>query len=261
MTSLTKRWLLAATALIAAAAATPALAAGKHATHDQPLPWPAVKHTHRRASKASSSEDKGAATGLGQLSGVLPRSKLTLESAIEINLSKEYARLPIYPGTAPNPTDPSQTERVWYILEDASDSGNADDLGVNYAPKLNNMAISCPECVQTVTEENPSPEDNHFGPAVIHFQGAPEFTTEREAVPGPTGFPLKSFKPGAFTPPGDPYTPFIRIAGSDVIYNAPIVAVGEGPFDVTTHSNTSPRVLGIHIGTEAHAPSGQFGES
>ena len=113
------------------------------------------------------------------------------------------------------------------------------------------MAVSCPECVQTVTEENPSPENNHFGPAVIHFQGAPDFSPEREAVPGPTGFPLKSFKPGAEAPPGDPYSPFIRIAGSDVIYNAPIVAVGEGPFDVINHTNTGDRVLAIHIGTEA----------
>ena len=203
----------------------------------------------------------GAATGLGQLNGVLPRDHLTLESAIEINLSKEYARLPLYPGVAPNPNDPGQMEKVWYILEDASDKGVADDLGVNYVPKLQNMAVSCPGCVQTVTEENPSPSENHFGPAVIHFAGAPDFSPEREAVPGPNGFPLKSFKPGAVVPEGDAYSPFIKIEGSEVIYNAPIVAVGEGPFDVTTHTNTADRVLGVHIGTESHAPSGQFGES
>jgi hypothetical protein len=218
------------------------------------------KHHGRHATASDNRGIPGAATGLGQLSGVLPRSNLTLESAIEINLSKEYARLPIYPGDAPNPVT-GKPERVWYILEDASDKGVADDLGVNYAPKLLNMAISCPECVQTVTEENPTPENNHFGPAVIHFAGAPDFEPERIAEPGPTGFPLKRFQPGAEAPPGDPYSPFIRIAGSDVIYNAPIVAVGEGPFDVVHHTNTSDRVLGIHIGTEAHAPSGQFGES
>jgi hypothetical protein len=219
---------------------------------------------HRKAEGAGNNTNNkppAATEGLGQLEGVLPRSNLTLESALEINLSKEYARLPIYPGTAPNPKDPSQTEKVWYILEDASDKGLADDLGVNYAPKLADIGISCPECIQTVTEENPSPANNHFGPAGIKFAGAPDFSPEREAVPGPTGFPLKSFKPGSEAPAGDPYSPFIRIAGSDVVYNAPIVAVGEGPFDVTKHSNTEDRVLGVHIGTEAHAPSGQFGES
>ena len=40
------------------------------------------------------------ATGLGQLSGLLPASHLTLPSAIEVNLSKEYVRLPLYPGIA-----------------------------------------------------------------------------------------------------------------------------------------------------------------
>jgi len=216
---------------------------------------------HGKARRAGNDKPPGATEGLGQLEGVLPRSNLTLESALEINLSKEYARLPIYPGTAPNPKDPSQTEKVWYILEDASDKGLADDLGVNYAPKLADIAISDPAAVQTVTEENPSPANNHFGPAGIKFAGAPDFSPEREAVPGPTGFPLKSFKPGSEAPAGDPYSPFIRIAGSDVVYNAPIVAVGEGPFDVTKHSNTEDRVLGVHIGTENHAPSGQFGES
>ena len=53
-------------------------------------------------------------------------------------------------------------EKVWYILEDASTSGAADDLGVNFAPKLANIGISCPACVQTVHLINLSPEQNHF---------------------------------------------------------------------------------------------------
>ena len=95
------------------------------------------------------------ADGLGQLSGILPANHLTLPSAIEVNLSQEYVRLPIYPGIAYAGT-PHQ-EKVWYILEDASTPGAADDLGVNYAPKLANMAISCPACVQTVHLINPTP--------------------------------------------------------------------------------------------------------
>jgi hypothetical protein len=217
-------------------------------------------HHARRAGHGAKGEHPGAAAdGLGQLSGVLPRDKLTLESAIEINLSKEYARLPIYPGDAPNPENPTQTEKVWYLLLDASDRGLAADLGVNYAPKLANIGISCPKCVQTVTEDSPSPERNKFGPALIHFAGAPDFSPEREAVPGPAGFPLKSFKPGAIVPEGDAYSPFIKIAGSDVVYNAPIIATGEGPFDVTTHTNTGDRVLEVHIG--GPSPQGQFNES
>jgi hypothetical protein len=219
----------------------------------------ATKHhaNHHGKHVKGAESGTGAAVGLGQLSGLLPTSKLTVQSAIQVNLSNETVRLPIYPGDAPVPGNPGQTERVWYILLDASDAGLAHDLGVNYAPKLANIAIGDPAAVQTVTQDNPSPQANPFGPGVIHFQGAPDFSPTRIAEPGPTGFPLKSFQPGAVAGPG--YSPFIRIAGSDVVYNAPIIATGNGPFDVAHHTNTGDRVLGIHIAGPS-AP-GQFAES
>ena len=200
---------------------------------------------------------RGAAGELGPLSGVLPRSHLTEESAIQVNLSKETVRLPLYPGDAPVPGHPDQTERVWYVLLDASDAGLAKDLGVNYAPKLANLAIGDPAAVQTVTLDNPSPAQNKFGAAVVHFQGAPDFSPTRTAVPGPSGFPLKSFSPGAVAGPG--YSPFIKIAGSDVVYSAPIVATGDRAFDVVHHTNTGDRVLNVHIASPSGP--GQFNES
>src|SRR5579864_866445 len=233
MKILTRRWWLAAIAAVAVVAS-------------------AVGATVASAGAGATTAKPG---GLGQLSGLLPRDHLTLESAIQINLSKETARLPLYPGIAYAGTP--HAEKVWYILLDASDPGLAHDLGVNYAPKLANIAIGDPAAVQTVTEDNPSPQANPFGPAVIHFQGAPDFSPTRTAVPGPTGFPLKSFSPGSVATNG--YSPFIRIAGSDVVYNAPIVATGDGPFDVTHHTNTEDRVLNVHIAGPS-AP-GQFAES
>jgi hypothetical protein len=197
----------------------------------------------------------GSATGLGQLSGLLPRDHLTEESAIQVDLSNETVRLPLYPGTAYAGTP--HAEKVWYVLLDASDSGLAHDLGVNYAPKLANIAISDPAAVQTVTLGSPTPLQNPFGPAVVNFAGAPDFSPTRVATPGPDGFPLAKFQPGAVAGPG--YSPFIKIAGSDVVYNAPIVATGDGPFDVTHHTNTGDRVLGVHIAGPS-AP-GQFAES
>ena len=188
--------------------------------------------------------------GLGQQSGLLPRDHLTEESAIQVNLSKESVRLPLYKGTAGGKT-------VWYVLLDASDPGIAHDLGVNYAPKLSNIGIGCPACVQTVTLDSPTPDQNKFGQAVVNFQGAPDFSPTRIAQPGPTGFPLAKFQPGAVAGPG--YSPFIRIAGSQTVYSAPIVATGDGPFDVVHHTNTGDRVLGIHIAGQA-AP-GQYAES
>src|SRR5579864_8244362 len=72
--------------------------------------------------------------GLGQLSGLLPRDHLTTESAIQVDLTHETVRLPLYKGEAYGKT-------AWFILLDASDAGLAHDLGVNFAPKLANIGI------------------------------------------------------------------------------------------------------------------------
>jgi len=127
-----KRGLIAVLAAAVAASTSLAVAAGAGA---------AASAAPVRADQVPAEAD-----GLGQLSGILPASHLTLQSAIEVNLSQEYVRLPIYPGIAYAGT-PHQ-EKVWYILEDASTEGAADDLGVNYAPKLANIGISCPACVR-----------------------------------------------------------------------------------------------------------------
>src|SRR5256885_7896657 len=128
--------------------------------------------------------------GLGQLSGLLPRDPLTEESAIQVDLRNETVRLPLYKGEAYGKT-------AWFVLLDASDVGLAHDLGVNYAPKLANIGIGCLACVQTVTLDSPTPAQNPFGQALVHFQGAPDFSPTRIAVPGPNGFPLAKFQPGA----------------------------------------------------------------
>jgi hypothetical protein len=227
MNVLSKRWLLGTAALAIAVAA---------AVGGQAL--------------AGSTATPAAAKGLGPTSGLLPRDHLTVESAIQVDLGKETVRLPLYKGKA-------NGETVWYVLLDASDSGIAHDLGVNFAPKLGNIGIGCDACVQTVTLESPTPDENKFGQAVVDFQGAPDFSPTRIAEPGPDGFPLASFQPGAVARDG--YSPFIRIAGSPTVYSAPIVATGDGPFDVVHHTNTGDRVLGVHIAGPS-AP-GKFAES
>jgi len=199
---------------------------------------------------AGGKDAPASAKGLGRLTGLLPRDHLTVESAIQVDLDRESVRLPLYKGEAGGKT-------VWYVLLDASDAGLAADLGINYAPKLANLAIGCPECVQTVTLDSPSPAANKFGQAIVHFEGAPDFSPTRVATPGPDGFPLADFQPGAVAGPG--YTPFIRIAGSDAVYSAPIVATGDGPFDVIHHADTGDRVLGIHIAPPS--PPGRYLES
>ena len=147
-------------------------------------------------------------------------------------------RLPLYKGRADGKT-------VWYVLLDASDQGIAHDLGVNYAPKLGNIAIGCPECVQTVTLDSPTPDQNKFGQAVVNFQGAPDFSPTRIAQPGPDGFPLAKFQPGAVAGNGlQPVHPDRRLADG---VQRPDRRHRRRPFDVVHHTNTGDRVLGIHI--------------
>ena len=66
--------------------------------------------------RSASAVTKEAPGGLGQLSGLLPRDHLTEESAIQVDLSHETVRMPLYKGEAYGKT-------AWFILLDASDVG------------------------------------------------------------------------------------------------------------------------------------------
>ncbi len=173
--------------------------------------------------------------GTGPRSGILPATNQTISSAVKVDLDNQSVRLPLHRGEFKGTS-------VWYILTDASTQGAADELNLNFAPKLDNAGIGCATCIQDVTLK-PDPK-NVFGEASVQFRGIPDFSPTRVLTPGPTGFPPAAAQPGAV---GDAkYSPFIRVAGSTTVYNAPIVAVGDGPFDVNKHSNTADRVLAVH---------------
>src|SRR5260370_16394105 len=140
------------------------------------------------SSPAKADDTPGAAQGLGQLSGLLPTKNLVLESALQVDLSKETVRLPLYKGTASGHT-------VWFILTEASDLGLAKNSGLNYAPKLANIGISCAACVQTVTLDSPTADANKFGPPVLPFHGQPHFTPTPPLGPAPHGFPPPTLPP------------------------------------------------------------------
>ncbi len=182
---------------------------------------------------------------------VLDDSKVILQSALGVDLTHSSVTLPLHKGEFRGKT-------VWFVLTEASDFGLAHDLNLNFSPKLANMGIGCPKCVQDVTLSS-SPK-NVFGEGTVHFEGIPNFSPKRQLTAGPaastTAFPPANARPGAVG--GRRYSPFIRIAGSSVVYNAPIVATGDGDFDVEHHSNTADRVLAIKKPTPAgKTPSGQ----
>src|SRR3989441_12931233 len=114
------------------------------------------------AATASIPANTGSASGLGQLSGLLPRENLVLESALQVDLTRETVRLPLYKGTANGHT-------VWFVLTESSDQGLAKNSGLNYAPKLANIAIGCPEWLETVTTDSPTPDQYKISSQELHF--------------------------------------------------------------------------------------------
>lgn len=171
-------------------------------------------------------------TGVPALSGLLDHSKFTMSSVVQFDLNRNVARVPLFKGTYNGAT-------VWYVRMDVSDVTLARDLGLNFAPRLANADTGCPECVQTVKSTNPI-----LGRAPVEFAGTVDFAPVREVVPSATGFPPLKALPGSKAGPG--YSDLVRVAGSNVVFNAPIVATGRGPFDVSqAHTNTLDRVTAI----------------
>ncbi len=184
---------------------------------------------------------------------VLPKGKVVLQSALGVDLTHNSVTMPLHKGKFHGTT-------VWYILTESSDFGLAHDLNVNFSPKLANMGIGCPRCVQEVTLTGLA--KNPFGEGVVHFQGVPNFKPTRVLEPGPAADPKNAFPPATAKPGAvadSRYSPFIRIKGSSVVYNAPIIATGDGPFDVEKHTNTADRLLSIKPPPKgSEVPSGQF---
>ncbi|MBV8489442.1 MAG: hypothetical protein JO199_02850 [Candidatus Eremiobacteraeota bacterium] len=153
----------------------------------------------------------------------LPKSDFFVPSAMSIDTTTHTATFPLHRGTANGKT-------VWYILTDASDADVAKSMGLVYAPDLADLG----------NDAIVGASSNAGTPA---FPDAPDFTPGRMYVSSVTGFPPAMAVPGAMAPEG--YSPFVRIAGIAGVLNAPIVATGDGPFDVTMHRNTHDRVIAI----------------
>lgn len=151
----------------------------------------------------------------------LPREQIVLRSAISVDADANTVTLPLFRGMAAGQT-------VWHIVTDSSDAADAVARGVVHAPLLARAGH-----VQAVAQKD----------GVLQFAAAPDFAPGRRLVPGVQGFPPAEAVPGATAPAA--YSPFIRLAAGGPVLNAPIVATGEGPFDLAGHGNVMDRVLAI----------------
>ncbi len=134
----------------------------------------------------------------------------------QIDLDAGTIELPLYKGLVRDGFESYKT--VWYILTDTTDKGNAEALGINHSPKLMYSDISQSVRYAKINENA----------QLVFTRGMVDFAPERMVVPGDDApFPPKVFEPGSI---GDEhYSPLVLVtnAGRE-IYNAPIIATGEG---------------------------------
>jgi len=149
---------------------------------------------------------------------------LFFKSVNGVDTTAHTATFPLHHGTV-------NGKSVWYILTDASDASVAKARGLDFAPDLANLASAA---VATAS----------LGAGgEIAFAGAPDCSPTRTYVASAGGFPPASATPGGVA--DDAYSPFVRVNGIAGVLNAPIVATGDGPFDVEHHRNTQDRVVAI----------------
>ncbi|KAI9880841.1 MAG: hypothetical protein M1830_010436 [Pleopsidium flavum] len=121
--------------------------------------------------------------------------------------------LPLYYGMS------ASNKSYWWIVTDTSDQGNAQQLGLNFSPKLRFAAQGVAGNGMTGAEQL-----NIVNNTVYGRRGLVDFSPVRHLVPGnSTPFPPASVQPGSV---GDgEYTPLLQLknAGYEV-WNAPIVA-------------------------------------
>jgi len=139
-----------------------------------------------------------------------------LLKAGQVDLNASTITLPLYQGQVKtNSTEGDGVKKVWYVLTDTSDRGNAESLGLNWSPKLTYSQVGNATRVATI-EKNTTLTFN---------AGTVDFKPNRTLVPGdaPNAFPPKVATAGSV---GDKdYSPLVRIQNAgNQIYNAPIVA-------------------------------------
>ncbi len=156
----------------------------------------------------------------------LPHSKFTIKSVLSVDTTTHTATFRLRRGSV-------KGETVWFIVTDASSVAAAKKLGVNYAPSLANLGAA-------VIQKARLNDD-----ATFTFAGDVSFAPARTYVAGAGGFPPASATPGGTSEAA--YSPFVTLTNTmpGVVLNAPVVATGDGPFDVIKHTNTEDRVVAI----------------
>lgn len=176
--------------------------------------------------------------------------ELFIQSTISLNVVTGDITLPLYKGRHNGQT-------VWYIITESSNEQQAERLGINFAPKLDNaLGTAAVQRVQMLDAQTfgTTTSTNIASPnVVVNFEGGVDFSPQRIVVPGPDGFPPSQFKAGAI---GDAkYSPLIT-TGNSIVLNASQVANASGlhdaviSIDYTNRSVTLDQFFGFYDGKQ-----------
>jgi len=160
-----------------------------------------------------------------------------LLKAGKVDLNAGTITLPLYQGQVRihSGSATTTTQKVWYILTDTDDKGNADQLGLNWSPKLTYSSVGA---------RNATIEKN----TTLTFDGGiVDFKPNHVLTPNapPNAFPPKAFQAGSV---GDgSYSPLVRIVNAgNHIYNAPVVASNVDAKTLNAFCNGNPDYSIVH---------------
>lgn len=167
------------------------------------------------------------------------RGPLNLLTSGTVDLAAGTVTVPLHQGRM------KSGETVWYVLFDTNDKGQADTLGINYAPKLTFSDIG--KAVRTAYLDH--------GYTLVFDAGKVDFKPERKVVPGsaPNFFPPKAAEPGSV---GDAaYSPLVKIVNAGGhIYNAPVLAFDTPAADLNAYCKGKPDFSKVHDRVVAICP-------
>lgn len=157
-----------------------------------------------------------------------------LLKAGKVDLDAGTITLPLYEGHVLIKGG-SASQKVWYILTDTDDKGNAAQLGLNYSPKLTYSSVGARNAT---LQKNTS---------LVFDGGIIDFKPNHVLIPNtpPNAFPPKASQAGSVG--DDLYSPLVRIVNAgDHIYNAPVVASNVDANTLNTFCNANPDYSIIH---------------
>lgn len=136
-----------------------------------------------------------------------------------VDLNNGTITLPLYEGSLGS----TGGTKVWYIVTDVNDKGQAEALGLNYASKLSYAPVNR---AGIVGARNGNLEVDGNLNTMVFEKGSVDFRPVHSVTPAaaPNYFPPAAAQPGSV---GDAdYTPLVRMTNNGFVYNMPAVSQG-----------------------------------